>query len=130
MMKNQEEAQRQREMNKVMMESFTHQVEEIKKLLPEISRREPMASGNNSGSSTSASSSQIGQRGNNFQNFPKFSGDNPRNWLRKCQKYFAFNTLSDPQKILTAGLHMEGKDYHWFLEYIEGQNDLSWVGFE
>lgn len=39
--------------------------------------------------------------------FPHFTGENPRSWICKCQKYFHFHPMSDNYMILTAAMYME-----------------------
>ncbi|KAK6135833.1 hypothetical protein DH2020_030441 [Rehmannia glutinosa] len=61
--------------------------------------------------------------------FLKFSGENPRLWLRKCNKYFIYHALSDFEKIVTAGMNIDGMADHWYLEYIKGKENMSWDKF-
>ncbi|KAK6136938.1 hypothetical protein DH2020_029316 [Rehmannia glutinosa] len=61
--------------------------------------------------------------------FTKFNGDNPRLWLRRCNKYFFYNALSDFEKIVVAGMNMEATADHWYLEYVEGRENMPWERF-
>ncbi|XP_057808649.1 uncharacterized protein LOC131023124 [Salvia miltiorrhiza] len=38
--------------------------------------------------------------------------------------------MSDTDKILTAAMHIEGQADVWYLEYVEGKDDLTWEGFK
>ncbi|XP_012842971.1 PREDICTED: uncharacterized protein LOC105963142 [Erythranthe guttata] len=62
--------------------------------------------------------------------FPRFNGDNPRGWIRKCQKYFSINRMVDQERIVWASMHMEGKADHWFADYLEGRDSVDWHIFE
>nr|CAD1830585.1 unnamed protein product [Ananas comosus var. bracteatus] len=39
--------------------------------------------------------------------FPNFSGDNPRNWVRRCEKYFEIHGITDSQRLEIAAMHLE-----------------------
>lgn len=41
--------------------------------------------------------------------FPKFNGENPRLWLRKCLRYFDYNTMSDYDKLSIVAMNLEVK---------------------
>ncbi|KAL0395989.1 UNVERIFIED_CONTAM: Transposon Ty3-I Gag-Pol polyprotein [Sesamum calycinum] len=42
--------------------------------------------------------------------FPKFNGDEPRGWIRKCQWYFqTVYTIPDDQRVSLASIHLEVK---------------------
>ncbi|KAL3646227.1 hypothetical protein CASFOL_011407 [Castilleja foliolosa] len=60
--------------------------------------------------------------------FPKFDGTDARGWIRRCQRYFSLNPLSDDTKIMLAGMNLEGMAEYWFLDHVEGRN-LSWSRF-
>ncbi|KAL0419496.1 UNVERIFIED_CONTAM: hypothetical protein Sradi_1363100 [Sesamum radiatum] len=41
-------------------------------------------------------------------NFPHFKGDNPRAWIRKCNRYFQLiSTIGEDQKVPLASVHLE-----------------------
>lgn len=61
--------------------------------------------------------------------FPKFFGENPMQWIRKCNKYFQMNYMSETEKIDTAAMYMEGRADLWYLEYVEGMEGISWGEF-
>lgn len=61
--------------------------------------------------------------------FSKFNGKNPRKWLRKYNKYFLFNPMPDYEKILCAAMHMEDLADSWYLDYIEGRENIGWERF-
>ncbi|KAL0449689.1 UNVERIFIED_CONTAM: hypothetical protein Slati_1525300 [Sesamum latifolium] len=47
--------------------------------------------------------------------FPKFNGDEPRGWRRKCQGYFQMvYTIPDDQRVPVASVHLQGKAELWF----------------
>ncbi|KAL0434012.1 UNVERIFIED_CONTAM: hypothetical protein Slati_2735500 [Sesamum latifolium] len=58
-----------------------------------------------------------------------FSGENPRLWVRKCHKFFLFNPMSDFERILTAAMYMDGLADSWYLDYVEGRENMGWARF-
>lgn len=61
--------------------------------------------------------------------FPRFNGEHPRNWIRKCQKYFHLNPMNEEDMVLTAAMHMEGQADSWYLDYLEKQPRVTWDKF-
>lgn len=57
--------------------------------------------------------------------FPKFNGDNPRLWLRKCLRYFSYNSMSDYDKLSLVSMNLEGLADNWFIDYIEEKANLT-----
>ena len=45
---------------------------------------------------------------------PMFATGNPREWIRKCQKYFLNYQIPDNQKVEMIEMFLEGKDDNWF----------------
>lgn len=45
---------------------------------------------------------------------PPFSSGNPREWLRKCQKYFLNYQVPENQKLGMVEMFLEGKADNWF----------------
>lgn len=60
--------------------------------------------------------------------FPKFNGENLRLWLRKCSRYFAYNQMTDYDKISLVA-NLKGVVNHWFVDYIEKKENLQWTKF-
>ncbi|OIT00420.1 hypothetical protein A4A49_33194 [Nicotiana attenuata] len=49
---------------------------------------------------------------------PYFEDGDPRSWLRKCERYFHYNHISDPQhKLEIVVLHLNGKEESWYFSY-------------
>lgn len=42
--------------------------------------------------------------------FPKFNGENPRPWIRKCNKLFPHHMVPKSQKVYLTTLSLEGGD--------------------
>lgn len=62
--------------------------------------------------------------------FPHFDGDNPRAWIRKCNRYFqVISTIGEDQKVPLASVHLEGRAELWYQGYIEGREAPSWQEF-
>lgn len=49
--------------------------------------------------------------------------------MRKCQRYFMLNPMSDIEKILLASMHLEGKAEHYYMDNIEGREFMGWPIF-
>lgn len=72
---------------------------------------------------------------------PKFNGDNPRLWIRKCMKYLNFHPMSDHEKLfnshhmsdhekfLLVDINMEEEVDNWYLAYIDGREEIGWEKF-
>lgn len=61
--------------------------------------------------------------------FPKFTHDNPRSWLRKCNKYFMINPMSEVDKVVMVGMYFEGAVENWYLDNVEGRESMGWNRF-
>ncbi|XP_026398743.1 uncharacterized protein LOC113294565 [Papaver somniferum] len=61
--------------------------------------------------------------------FPRFDGNNPRGWIRKCERYFQLNMVVDTHKVDLASIHLDGRADSWFLDYQEGKPILEWSRF-
>ena len=61
--------------------------------------------------------------------FPSFDGTNPRNWIRKCKKYFNINPMSDEQKLDMVSIHLEGRADVWYHDYQESNATITWDQF-
>lgn len=58
--------------------------------------------------------------------FPKFGRDNPRLWLCKCVKYINFHPMNDYDKLLMAEINMEEESDNWYLDYVDGIEEIRW----
>lgn len=61
--------------------------------------------------------------------FPRFNGENPRQWLRKCHRYFLLNPMPENEKIVTASMHLDDKAEFWYMDYMEGKELMGWNVF-
>jgi len=61
--------------------------------------------------------------------FPGFDGHNPREWIKKCTRYFSLCKTADDQKVDLATLHFVDMAEKWFASYIMGRRDVSWEEF-
>ena len=62
--------------------------------------------------------------------FPLFRGENPREWLRKCIKYFQIYHVAEEQWFDVIEMHLEDKADIWFQGFKMGLSKLSWPEFE
>jgi len=61
--------------------------------------------------------------------FPKFDGDNPRLWCRRCEKYFAMYGIEESLWISVSEHYLEGSAARWF-QSIESQlRTTTWSTF-
>ncbi|KAK4421833.1 hypothetical protein Salat_2133900 [Sesamum alatum] len=62
--------------------------------------------------------------------FPRFNGDEPKGWIRKCHWYFeVVYTIPEDQKISLASIYLEGKAELWFQGWVNGKCTPSWQHF-
>ncbi|KAL4348459.1 hypothetical protein GQ457_17G002920 [Hibiscus cannabinus] len=58
-----------------------------------------------------------------------FEGENPKGWIRKCQKYFAIFEVPEMQKVELASMYLEGRVETWFDGYIMQKHRVTWHEF-
>lgn len=58
--------------------------------------------------------------------FPSFSGDYPRAWMRRANRFFQVNPMDDINKVLHSSYYLEGLADLWYFEYIDGRNHMRW----
>jgi len=61
--------------------------------------------------------------------FPSFDATNPRNWIKKCSRYFALCKIPDEQRFDVASIHLTGKAETWFASYIAVKKNVDWSAF-
>lgn len=56
-----------------------------------------------------------------------FKGEDPRSWIRKCNKFFMFHQVSDALKCELVEMYLEGKADNWFqsVKFVKG--NISWL---
>ncbi|XP_070024853.1 uncharacterized protein [Nicotiana sylvestris] len=61
---------------------------------------------------------------------PYFDGVDPCAWLRKCERFFQHNHITDPQqKLEEVVLHLNGKAESWFFSYHISKGVVRWSDF-
>ncbi|KMZ75680.1 hypothetical protein ZOSMA_111G00310 [Zostera marina] len=45
--------------------------------------------------------------------FPKFNGENPYEWIQKCEDFFFFHNTPEHLKVYSAGFNIEGEAGKW-----------------
>ncbi|XP_071909528.1 uncharacterized protein [Coffea arabica] len=58
--------------------------------------------------------------------FPVFDGENPREWVRRANKYFQIQGVEEELKSDLAQLHLKGKADIWFLGMYHGRAEVPW----
>ncbi|KAI8545250.1 hypothetical protein RHMOL_Rhmol07G0026600 [Rhododendron molle] len=46
--------------------------------------------------------------------FPKFFGDDPNDWVYKCERFFEYNYVDNNNKVRLVVLHLEDKAIQWY----------------
>jgi hypothetical protein len=66
--------------------------------------------------------------------FPKYSGEDPTEWLSRVAQFFEFQGTNDNQKVSLASFHLEGKANQWWQwmrrTYREEGRLVTWEFFE
>lgn len=96
--------------------------------------KDPMGTMNDRRQSEVGDGESSSSRGKDTQSFPKqpkmdfpvFNGDNPRSWIKKCNKFFSFYQIPDHQKVDFVFMNMEGKAGEWFDSYILSKKVVTW----
>mgnify|MGYP004718015975 FL=1 len=57
---------------------------------------------------------------------PSFTGENPREWIRKANKYFKINGVEEEMKSEVAELYFRDKADIWFHGVINEREDIPW----
>lgn len=60
---------------------------------------------------------------------PCFLGEDPRSWIRKCNKFFLLHQVSDVFKVEMIELYLEGKADIWYQSYKMVNGRVSWDNF-
>lgn len=66
--------------------------------------------------------------------FPKYSGEDPTEWLSRVAQFFEFQGTADNHKVTLASFHLEGEANQWWQwmrrTYQEEGRSVSWESFE
>ncbi|KAK1372370.1 hypothetical protein POM88_028563 [Heracleum sosnowskyi] len=60
---------------------------------------------------------------------PNFSGEDPRSWIRKCDKFFLLYQVSDSLKVELVEMYLDGKVDVWYQSYKLLNGMVSWNEF-
>lgn len=58
-----------------------------------------------------------------------FQGEDPRTWIRKCNRFFLINQVNGSLKVGYIELFLEGKTDVWFQSYKMVKDCVSWSDF-
>ncbi|KAK2978834.1 hypothetical protein RJ640_030645 [Escallonia rubra] len=61
--------------------------------------------------------------------FPRFSGDDPRGWVRKAEQYFDLCPVHEDFKVAYASVHFDAQAEHWYAAYIKPIENVDWDSF-
>jgi hypothetical protein len=61
--------------------------------------------------------------------FPSFPGDDPLNWLRQCEKYFALATVLIDTWVPLATFYCQGSAHTWWRSLCTPANYVHWTQF-
>nr|GFA94747.1 gypsy/Ty3 retroelement polyprotein [Tanacetum cinerariifolium] len=63
--------------------------------------------------------------------FPKFSGDDVKDWVYKCKQFFQIDRVADGTKVQLASMHMFDAALVWYQQYVKKYpNNTQWEHFE
>ncbi|GJX19436.1 putative mitochondrial protein [Tanacetum coccineum] len=63
--------------------------------------------------------------------FPKFSGDDVKDWVYRCKQFFKVDGVPDGRKIQLASMHMFDATLVWYQQYMKKYPDNTlWEHFE
>nr|GEX40310.1 hypothetical protein [Tanacetum cinerariifolium] len=63
--------------------------------------------------------------------FPKFSGDDVKDWVYRCKQFFKVDGVPDGRKIQLASMHMFDAALVWYQQYVKKYPDNTpWEHFE
>lgn len=72
----------------------------------------------------------LGDRNRSMRvDFPRFVGDDPRGWLRRCHRYFMLNPMTEVEKVMLASMQLDSKAEYWYMDYVEGREFMGWNVF-
>lgn len=60
---------------------------------------------------------------------PCFMGEDPRSWIRKCNKFFLLHQVSDSSKVEMVELYLDGKADVWYQSFKMVNGKISWECF-
>ena len=60
---------------------------------------------------------------------PMFSGEKPKEWLRKCDHFFFICQVPEQSKVETVELYLEGKVDVWFQSLKLVKGEMTWEQF-
>lgn len=76
---------------------------------------------------------QVGQSHPHFPilklDLPMFEGQNPRWWIRRCEKLLILYQIPEHQEITLASTYLNDVAYSWFQGWNGSQEDSSWSDF-
>ncbi|KAJ4706571.1 Retrotransposon gag protein [Melia azedarach] len=61
--------------------------------------------------------------------FPTFDGTNPKNWVKKCSRYFALCNIASECRVNLASLYMTEKAENWVSSYLAVRKNVEWDDF-
>jgi hypothetical protein len=103
------------------LEQLSAGMEEIRKLV--------LAQHNDDGSSSHKNKSHGGNRDDGRQqpystriskvDFPRFDGKRMKEWLYKCDQFFALDVTPEESKVRLASIHLEGSALQWHVNYMK-----------
>ncbi|XP_027093589.2 uncharacterized protein [Coffea arabica] len=62
--------------------------------------------------------------------FPQFNGNNPREWIRKCEKFFHLYRISEENQVDMTELHLEGQADLWCQNFKRSKEGVAWSEFK
>ena len=60
---------------------------------------------------------------------PRFNGQQPRMWMKKCMRYFELCRIPNENWVNLASLHMTDKAESWVCNYLAVRKNVEWNDF-
>lgn len=61
---------------------------------------------------------------------PSFEGQDPKVWVRKCERYFSLYRTHDDQKVEAAALYLNGATEVWYHSLLLSKGTVTWIEFK
>jgi hypothetical protein len=63
--------------------------------------------------------------------FPRFDGKKMKEWLYKCDQFFALDATPDDSRVRLASIHLEGPALQWHVNYMKSKFNTypSWTEY-
>lgn len=61
--------------------------------------------------------------------FPRFSGDDPTGWIYQAEQYFAFQNVTEGDRVSLASFHLDGIALQWHQWFAKTRGPITWAEY-